>query len=307
MPAVNIVRQKQINASPEKMHDILSDLGQWAAWSPWLISEPGVQVDVQPGGKAYSWKGSRVGEGNMQVTDSSQPGTIHYDLTFLKPWKSKAKVKMQIQPSEGGSLVSWSMDSKLPFFMFFMKKMMVAFVSSDYDRGLNLLKDYAEDGEIHSKLDFLGRNQYPGCNYVGIKRSCSFDEMPQLMKTDFTALMTESMKVDNCRPLDAICIYHKWDMVKKTMSYTAGIPYDGATPQLASAQMSGSIPATSVYTLEHIGPYEHLGNAWSTLYGMVRSKEIRVKKSIHPFETYGNSPTNTDPHDLSTKIHFPVR
>jgi len=307
MPALQIVRQKQINVPPEHMYDILSDLSQWPSWSPWLIAEPEATVTVHPTGKSYSWQGARVGEGHMKITSEENPHRIALELVFVKPWKSTATVSMDIEPTATGSMVTWSMASRLPFFMFFMKKMMTAFIGNDYERGLNLLKDYAEDGEVHSKLGFTGRSAYPGCNYVGIKRSCTMGDMPTLMEADFTALITESMQHRNCRPQDAICIYHKWDMVRGTMSYTAGIPYDGDMPTIPSAQLSDSIPPTDVYTMTHTGPYHHLGNAWSTLYGMVRSKEIKARRGLHPFETYGNSPKDTMPRDLVTYVHFPVR
>ena len=182
MPKMHIVRTQQIDAPVSKVYTILQDMSSWQHWSPWLIMDPNAQVKVATDNRSYSWEGNRVGSGNMHISSEEQNHVIHYDLTFLRPWKSTAKVMFETTEKDGGTEVAWYMDSSLPWFMFCMNKMMVAFVGNDYERGLNLLKDYAEDGEIHSKLNWLGTQQFPGCRYIGIKRSCGMDEMSELMQ-----------------------------------------------------------------------------------------------------------------------------
>ena len=65
-----------------------------------------------------------VGSGNMNVTAENAPQSIDYDLTFLKPWKSRAKVRFELERKGDGTKTTWFMESSLPFFMFWMKKMM---------------------------------------------------------------------------------------------------------------------------------------------------------------------------------------
>jgi len=127
-----------------------------------------------------------------------------------------------------------------------------------------------------------------------------------VMSGDFQKLATIADKVggDMTR---SFCQYHKFDFVKKKAEYTVGIPVQELPSDLSSEFITGDFPSTKVYTLEHIGPYQHLGNAWSTMYGMSRGKEFKAKKSIHPFETYGNSPADTNPNDLITYVHFAVK
>ena len=40
---------------------------------------------------------------------------------------------------------------------------------------------------------------------------------------------------------------------------------------------------------------------------MVQNKELRLNKKIAPFETYGNSPKDTQPADLIAYINFPIQ
>lgn len=307
MPKMNIVKTKLINAPISKVYDILVDMSSWSKWSPWLIMDPEAKVDVADDNRSYSWEGKRVGAGHMAIAKEDSENSIDYNLTFLKPWKSKAKVKFVTTEKDGGTEVSWHMDSSLPWFMFWMKKMMIAFVGNDYERGLSLLKDYVEDGEIHSKLNWLGESQFPGCDYIGIKRNCAIAELGEVMKKDFTDLMDYSENIDGSDKNKSFSMYHKFDFVKGKASYTAGIPTTKIPTDLPSDFFMGKIPATKIYTVEHIGPYHHLGNAWTTIYTMHRNKEIKGRRGIHPFETYGNSPADTDPKDLITHINFALK
>ena len=307
MPALKLSRTKKINASAEKVYAILGDFHTWPKWSPWLISEPDARVDIESDGKSYEWEGKRVGSGNMKVLNEKTNKSIHFDLNFLKPWKSHALTDFELTEVEGGVEVTWNMDSSLPFFMFFMKKMMVAMIGNDYDRGLMMLKDLAEDEEVHSKLGFEGESEFPGCTYVGIKRTTTSNKVAEVMGADFTAMRTyaNSIGADFTK---AFRIYHKWDMVKGKAVFTSALPVESIPTDLPSEYVSGNIPATKLYSLKHTGYYQHLGNAWSTMFAMSRnSKEFKQRKDISPFETYGNSPHNTAPKDLISYINFAIK
>lgn len=309
MPKFTVQKQKLIQAPIEKVYDLVGDMSHWAKWSPWLISEPEAKVDVNNDGSQYAWSGHRVGEGKMLITNKTDK-EISYDLTIIKPWKALSKVKMSLKEldnSKKATQLTWEMEGSLPFFMFFYKKMMTKLIGMDYERGLNLLKDYAEDGKVHSTLNFHGVSTYSGCNYIGIKRKCSFEASAKFMKEDFTGLMSFARTDDNYSPEKAFTIYHKWDLSKGLVEYTAGVPYQTEPSNLEDQYFKSSIPKTKIYTIEHVGPYHHLGNAWSTLIAMQRNKEFKVVKGIHPFETYGNSPMDTDPKDLIARINFPIK
>lgn len=306
MPKIHTSRRKLINAPPEAVYDAVANMDKWQAWSPWLMMEPEAVVTLSNDGNAYSWSGKRVGDGHMTLTEAVPHQSARYDLTFLKPFKSHAKVGMDLKAVEGGTEVTWSMDSALPFFMFFMKKMMETFIGMDYDRGLNLLKDYAEDGQVHSKLNFLGTHDYAGTDYTGLSRRCSLEEMPRFMQQDFERIGPWAAEA-GLDPRQMFCIYHKFDLVKGRCQYTAAIAYKDAPDNLPTDFITGHQAAAKIYTLEHVGRYEHLGNGWSALHNMIRGKEINIVKNYHPFETYKNSPTDTPPHELVTHINFAVK
>ncbi len=307
MPKIHIARSIHIDAPVDRVYPKVNDFNHWTGWSPWLIMEPGATVDVSDDAKYYAWEGERVGSGNMRVTAEKTNEFVDYDLTFLKPWKSTSKVRFELQPKDGGTKVTWLMDTSLPFFLFWMKKQMTAFIGMDYERGLALLKDYAEDGEVHSKLDFKGFSNYPGCTYLGIKTECPMADVGPHMSDDLTSLWTFLGDRRDLVAGPAFSIYHKWDAVNGKVAYTSGVPVNSLPAELPPGIAAGTIPATKVYTLRHTGPYAHLGNAWSTLFNMQRGKAFKLNKRIDPFETYVNNPGEVPDRELVTEVHFPVK
>ena len=307
MPKMNISRSVHINAPSSKVYNTLTDMANWKMWSPWIIAEPEAKIDVKPDNNAYSWEGKRLGSGGMEITKTKENKEVTYDLNFIKPWKSYAAIKFDLEEKNNGTEVTWHMDSSLPWFMFWMKKNMEAFLGSDYERGLLLLKDYVEDGKAHSHLGWNGVKEYPGCTFVGIKRSTSQAEMPSLMQADFERLIAYAMTLDGSKKEESFSQYHKFDFVKKTASYTCGVPVKSAPENLPEGMFVGQLAPTKVYQIEHTGPYAHIGNAWSTGHMMMRNKEFKGSKKYHPFETYGNSPKNTAPNDLISYINFPLK
>ncbi len=296
-----------INKKPSEIFPLINNFDNWPTWSPWLIMEKGVKVSVADDKKSFDWEGDLTGAGGMKIINEVENESIDYDLQFLKPWKSHAKVAFKLTSEGEGTKATWTMDSSLPFFLFWMKKMTEAFIGMDYDRGLNMLKDLAEDGKVHSTLDFKGDSSFDGCNYIGIKVSCTIDEMKQNMGDNYGKLMEFMADKQDLMAGAPFSIYHKWDMVKQQCSYTACIPVSKTPEGLPTGVITGSVPKTKTHAVHHKGPYRHIGNAWSSLYSRHRAKKFKPNKSIDPMEFYLNSPMDTAENELQTEIHFAVK
>lgn len=307
MPKTHVEKTITIAASAEKVKSIISDFKHWEHWSPWLILEPEVKATVSENGKKQEWDGKRIGAGMMTIIAESD-SVINYDLRFLKPWKSTATVDFIIQAKdENQTILTWTMDSALPFFMFFMKPMMERLIGMDFDRGLLMLKDYAEKGSVDAKLEFLGELNYSGCDYVGVKSECTIDNIGETMEADFKKLMNFAQANDEQLTDEFFSIYHKFDFNKNRVVYTSGIGVKSKQQNLSNGLFNGSIPATKINTVRHTGPYELSGNAWSAIMAMERAKEFKQNKKIHPMEFYRNSPVDTDPKDLISDVCMAIK
>lgn len=305
MPAFSVSRSIHIDAPIEKVHGLVRDFRHWPAWSPWLIAEPDARVTFAPDGSGYSWDGRITGSGEMSVVSENAPTLIGCTLTFLKPWKSTNSVGLALAESEGGTHLTWSMDGKLPWFMFWMKSMMTAFVGSDFQRGLLMLKDLAESGGVPSKLDFPGIREVAARRYIGITTECPIAGIGPHMQKDF-ARLGEWLGRSGLQPSGpAFSICPKWDPVKGITRYTACIPLD-EVPSNHPFE-SGELAAGRAYLVRHTGPYRHLGNAWAAGMMHARAKVFPSSRSAPPFEVYENDPAETPDHALVTLVHLPAR
>ncbi len=307
MPKTHVEKSISIAASAEKVKSVVSDFNHWKAWSPWFILEPETTVSVSSDGKTQEWEGKRIGSGIIKVISESD-SMIRYNLAFLKPWKSEAKTDFIIEKiDENTTNLTWTMDGSLPFFMFWMKPMMERLIGMDYDRGLLMLKDYIEKGTVESKLMFLGQSDYAGCKFVGVKSECTIDNIGEVMSADFKKLMEfASANKDNVTN-EVFSIYHKFDFPKNKVIYTSGIGVKSEQQNLPTGLFNGSLPATKIQTVRHIGPYELSGNGWSAIMAMDRAKEFKKDKKIPPMEFYRNSPMETEAKDLISDICMAIK
>jgi effector-binding domain-containing protein len=210
---------------------------------------------------------------------------------------------------DGGTEITWTMEGSLPFLFFWMKGMMTAFVGMDYLRGLGMLKDYVESGEVPCKLDFLGIKSWPGCRYIGVRCICAMSELGPQMEMNFgrlTAFIGERDLETSGAPLS---VYHKWSITKGLAEFTSGFPVAEVPADLPADLVSGEIPAGSCYAVKHTGAYRHLGNAWAAgeMRARAKPKIFARNRKIDPFEVYENDPEEVPEREVVTVVHFPVK
>lgn len=308
MSKMNVLESIHIDASPEKIYPIISNLAHWKAWSPWIIAEPSAIITVAKDGQYHEWDGKIIGAGNLKIVSTLSGREVVMALTFLKPWKSKAITRFKLTQTEKGTQVEWIMESRLPFFLFWMKKQMEIFVGMDYQRGLQMLKNLIETGSVPSKLKFLGEKTFHATSYVGITTQCSISEISTQMEKDYTRLMTHLMAhcKDHLRG-HPLSIYHKWEFKKNRVKYTACHPVETIPENLPEDFTQGELPKTRVYSIRHTGPYRHIGNAWSAGMMHQQAKVFKSSRKIHPMEVMYNSPKDTPENELISEVLFPVK
>ncbi|MCA9175037.1 MAG: SRPBCC family protein [Planctomycetales bacterium] len=309
MPAIHVERSIRISSAADRVRDSIADFHQWPAWSPWLCSEPSAKLEFfgAPGeiGHGYRWDGQLVGAGGMTIA-SVDDGRLQMDLEFLRPFKSKAQVMMRAHAiGDAETQVDWHMDSKLPFFLFFMTGMMKTMIGMDYERGLKMLKEYLETGAVNSKTELVGVVNFEGLNFVGVETRCSMAEIGESMHETLPAahrVATDAGLQMNGPPG---AIYHTFDPKGQQCHYTAMVPVE-STRQVAGA-VEGTIDACRALKVVHTGSYQNLGNAWSTAMCAQRSLKLKPHKRLRPFELYVSDPCETPEEQIVTEIYLPLR
>ena len=310
MPVINTQASIEIAASVASVHSVIVNFRTWPVWSPWLYLEPDAQVDyrgtIGEVGHGYDWSGQKVGAGGMTLIRTTG-AQVECDLQFLKPFKSSARVTFDLQEiSADLTCVTWHMDSQLPIFLFFMTGTMSGMIRSDYRRGLMMLKDYVEEGEVHSRCTVEGNVNVEAVDYAGCTATTPMSQITETMKSSFGHLhsgLKSGAFVSSGKPF---CIYGRTNYKRDTGTYTAAIPASGFA-SLVAPLAAGHRPACSALKVVHVGPYRHLGNAWAMLISESRHRKLKPRKSLPPFECYCDDPETTSAMDLVTELFLPLR
>lgn len=147
----SVVRKLKINTAPEKIFAEINDFNRWKSWSPWEKKDPAMQRTYSGSasgvGTIYEWNGDKnVGQGRMEITESTAPQKIIIKLDFFKPFEAHNVAEFTFVQEGEGTLVVWEMRGPQPF----VSKLMCIFmnmdkmVGTDFEAGLANLKKLTE-------------------------------------------------------------------------------------------------------------------------------------------------------------------
>lgn len=313
MPKIHVEKSIRINAPLETVKAAIENFSVWPAWSPWLISEPDATVTVHgtagQTGHSYDWNGDLVGSGSMKI-ESITGGRQNMDLQFLRPFKSQAKVAMEIQQDGATTAVSWIMDSSLPFFLFYMTGMMRSMIGMDYERGLKMLKAYCETGKVDSRIEIIGVVDTPECRFVGYDTSSGLNSMAESMAESLPRIAKQAESTGLTPNASAIgAIYNDMNIKSDYCDYTAIVPVVESLDsiKLSDGFRSGTLGGCKALKVIHHGAYEFLPNGWSAAFSYQRNKKLKLLKKQKPYEFYPDDPATTPAAELKTEIYIPVK
>lgn len=310
---LHIERSIQISKTPAHVYSIISDFKEWNFWSPWNHCEPTCKTTVTgeagSNGQVLTWEGEVIGSGRMTSQNLVIGQKVQMNLEFLKPWKSKALVTFTLTENKAGeTLVVWSMDSDLPIFMIFFKNTMAAYMRSDFDRGLLMLKEYSEKGTVSSKSTYKGEKNADAFQVVGRKSTCAISDLSSVMQNDYRVMNELMAKGQLQPPAKVTAIYHKFDIPKGICEFTAGFSYpsnhDVKAP--ASFPVLKFAPHKSIM-IDHSGPYRYLDNPWAMAQSYLRARKLKASQDVPMYEHYITMPDGRPEKDILTQIYLPVR
>lgn len=151
MPKVFNIEKTIVIAKPvADVMDKVGNLNRYSEWNPWQQSDPSTKKDITgtpntPGHK-YTWEGKKVGLGSLTL-NSIDDKHIHFDLQFLKPWKSQAKDNWLFEQwGNGETKVTWQNSGSLPWpIARLMGPMLQKSLSKQFEQGLDNLKKMVEN------------------------------------------------------------------------------------------------------------------------------------------------------------------
>ena len=310
MPAYHVQRSIVIDAPIETVFETVADYRTWTSWSPWLCVDPNAEVTVSENSNAvhstYQWQGELVGQGEIEHKTLQHPQLIDDEIRFFKPFRSVSQVRFEFASQRQGTEVTWHMDGKLPWFMFWMVSKMDTYIGMDYERGLKMLKDFVETGKVESKSEVMGVVDREAARMLGVKDSASLAEIGPVMTKAFEKTDQAFTAADLPRDGEVLSLYDPVCLEDKRFDFTCGVtvPSSVAAP---SSLVARSIPGGKYLQIRHTGAYHHMGNAWSGGYQYARYKKLKLNAKGCLLEVYQNDPHSTPTQDLITDVCIPVR
>lgn len=146
-----IERSVIVSAPPVAIYPRIADLRQWDTWSPYEKLDPRMKkvFNGTPGaaGSSYYWSGTaKVGEGTITVRELMPPSKVTMQLDMLKPIEGHNVVEFNLEPTNGGTRVTWAMRGANSFLSriagVFMN--MDTMIGNDFEDGLASLKTQVE-------------------------------------------------------------------------------------------------------------------------------------------------------------------
>jgi carbon monoxide dehydrogenase subunit G len=147
-----VQRAARIKAPPEKIFAFINDFNRWGTWSPWEKKDPAMKrtygASTSGKGAVYAWEGNKdVGQGRLEIAESSPPSKVTLKLDFVKPFEAHNIVEFALEPKGDATNVTWAMQGATPYFAKIIHVFinMDSMVGKDFETGLANLKAAAEN------------------------------------------------------------------------------------------------------------------------------------------------------------------
>jgi carbon monoxide dehydrogenase subunit G len=146
-----VQRAASIKAPPEKIFPFVNDLHRFGAWSPYEKKDPAMKRTFSGpesgSGAVYEWDGDKnVGQGRMEISETSPPSRVTIRLDFLRPFEAHNMVEFTLVPKGDATDVTWAMQGPVPYVAKIMHVFfdMDSMVGKDFEAGLANLKSITE-------------------------------------------------------------------------------------------------------------------------------------------------------------------
>ena len=145
-------RTTRLRAAPDRIFAEVNDFHRWRNWSPWEKLDPELARDFSGSelgkGAVYAWKGNpKVGEGRMEILESTPPSEVKIQLDFIKPFPSSNITTFTLVPQGEFTELTWGMRGPAGF----MTKLMCVFmdldqaIGKDFEAGMENLRGLVEE------------------------------------------------------------------------------------------------------------------------------------------------------------------
>ena len=302
---VHVERSIVIGASPDQVFAVINDLTRAKEWGAWYKRDPDMQLSVEgpPAGVGakIKWTSVSQGSGSQEIVASEPFTTVKTKLDFGD--KGKADAAFELAPAEGGTKVTWTMDTDVGMNPIgrYMGLMFDSWVGKDYEEGLanlkKLVEAQAQAATTTARPIILTRSKAKAADSAAISAALGAAYQKLLNYGQANTLNVAGA------PL-AITISHN---ATGDWEFDAAMPLD-AKPQTAVADADGvKIGETysgRVVKLTHKGPYNSMEPTYARIHAFTKANNLKEKPIA--WEEYVSDPTETEDGELLTNIYVAI-
>lgn len=303
-------RSVVINADVKQVFNQVNDLKHWKNWSPWAMRDSVIYLQEEnftnPSsgkGASFKWESEHdeVGEGYMKIEESTKNKMVEYVVDF---GMGDVQGAFYLDETVKGVEVKWTLAMDFGFnpIAKFFGLFMEDYVAKDYESGLEALKAYAENlPKINSVK--VEQRELEKIWFLAIRDTANPMEMSNIHGKLYTELGTFMDEIGVSMSDEPIVIYHFWS--DSIIDIEAGIPVKDSVAIEHPRIFLNAIPAGTVVTAIHYGPYERLVETYDGINEWMRRNKVTVAGP--PWEQYVTDPvTESNPEKWQTAIFFPI-
>ena len=134
-----------------------------------------------------------------------------------------------------------------------------------------------------------------------VRARAPMDRLPQVLGPAWGQIMAYAGKAGEAPTGPPFVAYHDMDM--QNLDLEIGLPFAQALDGEGDVRPA-SLPAGTAVETVHVGPYDHIGDAYEALQAWLQ--EHGREPAGAPYEHYLNDPDEVPPGELRTRIVWPV-
>jgi len=312
----DLERSVVIDAPPDQVYPHVRYFAKQDAWYPWKKYDPNMETSVEGTdgeiGAVYKWSGNEdVGVGQQTITALEENKSLETDLQFIEPFESNAKAYIYLDEVPAGTEVKWGFTSEMPFPFNIMGLFMnmEKSVGSDYERGLEMLKEIVEKEtpmSNTSKNYDIQTTNLPTAHYAALRKTVTFGEMHDHFQIEMPKLANTAMAKGGQMAGSPTALYYEWDEENSKADMALAIPLSEKVALEAPYTMI-EMPATKALLVDHYGAYESVGDAHYAIDDYMKAHGVEMAE-LPVLEVYVTDPEKEpDTSKWLTKIYYPIQ
>jgi len=301
----NVSVTEKIDAKPNTLYNIVTDLTLENQWSPWQSQDTSMVVtygDISKGqGASSSWTSENMGDGTSVLSAVVKNKSIVNDLSFGKTGGGVAN--FTFDEVNGGTNLTWSLDSETNRPINLINFLIRGDVKKNYRVGLQNLAKLAKEREqqgMYSGFQ-IKEELIPGRTYVTQREVVKMEDVETFFAKSLGPIFQKLQKANVTMEGHPSGLVYKHDMATNELDMAAGIPIS------QDVNISGSTSET-IETQQAVVVDYYGDPAGSTAAHMAIDQYLTDRDLIHSYpvvEEYVTDPSQEpDPSKWLTRIIY---